>query len=122
MTALRRPSAHHRAFLKYRDHARLWRLVEGAVVDAFRTHPDYLTQKGHWSAVQSVTKRVVGQLVGHAKQARSAVGPATGGAGSGGSADALGAASGAGRYLLPLSRTRWPDLHHSLCGKGGADG
>ncbi|WOI34750.1 hypothetical protein R1T40_08500 [Tritonibacter scottomollicae] len=116
MTTLRRPTARHPAVLKHRDHGRLWRLVEGAVVDAFRNHPDFLTVSGHRSAVQSVTKRVVGQLVGHAKQAQGAVGPATGGAGSGGSAAISGAASGAGRHLLPLSRTRWPDLHAALCG------
>ena len=70
MTTLRRPTARHPAVLKHRDHGRLWRLVEGAVVDAFRNHPDFLTVSGHRSAVQSVTKRVVGQLVGHAKQAQ----------------------------------------------------
>lgn len=116
MTKLRRSFASNPALCKYRDHGRLWRLVEGGVVDAFRTHPDYLTIKGHASAVQSVTKRVVGQLVGHANQAQGAVGPAIGGAGSRGSAARYGAASGAGRSLLPPSRTRWPDLHLVLCG------
>ncbi|PID95791.1 MAG: hypothetical protein CSA85_00530 [Alphaproteobacteria bacterium] len=116
MTALRRPSVRHPAVLKHRDHGRLWRLVEGAVVDAFHSHPDFLTIAGHRSAVQSVTKRVVGQLVGHAKQAQGAVGPDTGGAGSGGSAEISGAASGAGQHLLPLSCTRWPNLYNVLCG------
>ena len=91
-------------------------MVEGAVVDAFRNHPDYLTISGHRSAVQSVTKRVVGQLVGHAKQAQGAVGHVSDGADSGGSAEICGAASGAGQDFLPLSRTRWPDLHVALCG------
>lgn len=115
---LRRPSARHPAVCKHRDHARLWRLVEGAVVDAFRSHPDFLTVSGHRSAVQSVTKRVVGQLVGHAKQAQGAVSPAIGGAGSGGSAENSGAASGAGRHLLPPPCTRWPGLYALLCGGG----
>lgn len=56
--------------MKAPDHHRLWRLVEGAVVDALQAHPDYLTPKGGRSAVESITKRVVGQLVGHATEAR----------------------------------------------------
>ena len=55
--------------MKYADHARLWRLVEGAVVDAIQSHPDYLTPKGERNAARSITKRVVGQIVGQAKEA-----------------------------------------------------
>lgn len=58
------------AFMKHVDHLRLWRIVEGAVANAFREHPAYLTDSGRRSAVESVTKRVVGDLVGHAKQLR----------------------------------------------------
>lgn len=65
---LRRPSRKDSAFLKNADHALLWNLVEGAVADAFRSHPDFLTDKGRKTVVRSVTKRVVGQLVGYAKQ------------------------------------------------------
>lgn len=63
----RRPS---RAAMKQEAHRRLWRLVEGAVTDAFLSHPNYLTDAGAVSAVESVTKRVVGQLVGLANQTR----------------------------------------------------
>lgn len=56
--------------MKHADHQRLWRLVEGAVTDAFRSHPDYLTDRGTRLAVESVTKHVVGNLVGHAMQTR----------------------------------------------------
>lgn len=66
----RRPHQNSGAYLKAADHRRLWVLVEGAVVDAFRCHPDYLTTKGEKAAVESITKRVVGQIVGHAKQTR----------------------------------------------------
>ena len=59
-----------RAAMKHEDHARLWRMVEGAVRDAFNSHPSYLTDHGAQSAVESVTKRVVGTLVGHAKETR----------------------------------------------------
>lgn len=62
-----RPS---RAAMKHEDHRRLWRMVEGAVTDAFRSHPDYLTDRGARSAVESVTKRVVGTLVGHTQETR----------------------------------------------------
>ena len=36
---------------------RLWNAVEGAVIDAFHHHPEYLTRAGRYSAVESVTKR-----------------------------------------------------------------
>lgn len=64
---LRTPS---RAQVKHRDHKKLWRMVEGAVVDAFRSHPDYLTAHGDRAAVESITKRVVGTLVGNAYEVR----------------------------------------------------
>ena len=67
---IRRPSQSSPAAMKAADHRRLWRMVEGAVLDAFRSHPDYLTARGERHAVESVTKRVVGQLVGHASEAR----------------------------------------------------
>ena len=56
--------------MKYQDHQRLWRMVEGAVADALISHPDYVTERGADLAVESITKRVVGQLVGHAQQTR----------------------------------------------------
>jgi hypothetical protein len=56
--------------MKYADHRLLWRMVEGAVYDALQAHPDYLTDRGSSLAVCSITKRVVGQLVGHANEAR----------------------------------------------------
>lgn len=66
----RRSRPHCPALMKYADHGRLWRLVEGAVVDAFQSHPDYLTDKGRATAVESVTKRVVGTLAGFAQEVR----------------------------------------------------
>lgn len=65
-----RPAANSPAKMKRPDHHQLWRLVEGAVLDAFANHPEYLTDAGKKSAVQSVTKRVVGQIVGLAAEAR----------------------------------------------------
>lgn len=56
--------------MRRQDHGALWMLVEGAVADAFNCHPDYLTDAGKRSAIESITKRVVGQLVGHATEAR----------------------------------------------------
>ncbi len=116
MTSPRRPTSRHPAVMKHRDHGLLWRLVEGAVVDAFRSHPGFLTASGHRSAVQSGTKRVVGQIVGHAKERQERGRPSPVGGGSGGGAEISGAASGAGRHLLPTPRTRWPDLHDMLFG------
>lgn len=68
MVKPRRLSRKHPAFARHADHQRLWALVEGAVIDAIRSHPDYLTDRGAQLAAGSVTKRVVGQLVGHAQQ------------------------------------------------------
>lgn len=60
--------SHGPAKLRRADHHALWRLVEGAVIDAFNKHPNYLTEAGQRSAVQSVTKRVVGQIVGRIQE------------------------------------------------------
>lgn len=48
----------------------LWRLVDGAVADCFNNHPDYLTERGqHYRAARrSLTKRVVGAVLGYAEQ------------------------------------------------------
>lgn len=48
----------------------LWRIVEGAVRDAFNCHPDYLTKRGEQAANarRSVTKRVVRSLSGFVEQ------------------------------------------------------
>lgn len=50
-------------------YSELWGVVDGAVADAFNTHPDYLTAKGLRSARTSVTKRVTGTVLGFAAQA-----------------------------------------------------
>jgi len=107
-----------RAAMKPAFHRQLWRLVEGGVVDALKSHPEYLTAAGRMSAVQSITKRVVGQVVGHVMQAQERGRlPAAGG--SRGDAEESGVAEGTGQGILPsLSRTRMPDLHGLLCGDG----
>jgi hypothetical protein len=50
-------------------YGQLWRVVDGAVTDAFGTHPDYLTPKGRHSAKTSVVKRVTGTVLSFAVQA-----------------------------------------------------
>ena len=70
MPSAKRSLKHSRARVKQKDHQRLWRMVEGAVLDAFKSHPDYLTDIGAPVAVESITKRVVGTLVGHANETR----------------------------------------------------
>lgn len=67
MVKPRRLSRKHPAFARHADHQHLWALVERAVIDAIRSHPDYLTDRGAQLAAGSITKRVVGQLVGHAQ-------------------------------------------------------
>ena len=46
----------------------LWSVVDGAVVDALKNHPDYLTPKGRKSARTSVVKRVTGTVLSFAVQ------------------------------------------------------
>lgn len=41
----------------------LWDAIEGAVADCFRQHPEYLTEGGKRSAVESITKRAVGSVL-----------------------------------------------------------
>ncbi len=46
----------------------LWRIVDGAVADAFLAHPDYLSNSAHERTVRaSLNKRVVGAVLGYAK-------------------------------------------------------
>lgn len=45
-------------------YAALWRVVDGAVADAFLQHPEYLSPAGQRMARQSITKRVVGSILG----------------------------------------------------------
>lgn len=58
------------ARMKYEDHKKLWRIVEGAVVAAYDAHPDYFTEKGRKAVVQSITKRVVGAIISAHNEAR----------------------------------------------------
>jgi len=111
MTASQSIKARRPAMMAQPEHSRLWRLVEGGVVDAFTMHPDYLTPAGNASAVRSITKRVVGQLVGHAKQARQRgrLGDSREGSASFRNPQGLG-------RCLPPPQTRFPDLHLILCG------
>ena len=53
---------------KGRAYRQLWRIVEGAIADAFAAHPDYLTERGRHLVASSVTKRVVGAVMGYAEQ------------------------------------------------------
>lgn len=54
--------------LRSSAYAELWGVVDGAVVDAFKSHPDYLTPKGRKSARTSVVKRVCGTVLSFAEQ------------------------------------------------------
>ncbi len=58
----RRPSVTHPARVKHADVNRLWNAVEGAVIDAMNSHPEYYTRAGHLNMVASITKRAVGSV------------------------------------------------------------
>jgi hypothetical protein len=53
-----------------RTYRRLWRIVDGAVMDAFKMHPDYLSDKGRRgrAARLSIVKRVTGAVASFAEQ------------------------------------------------------
>jgi len=61
-----RPGKTHRVRVNRPRYEKLWRVVEGAVVDALKAHPEYITKRGRRSMVTSVTKRVVGALASDA--------------------------------------------------------
>jgi len=48
-------------------YAQLWRVVDGAVADAFNNHPDYLAKREKIVRA-SVNKRVVGAILGFVEQ------------------------------------------------------
>lgn len=50
----------------------IWRVVDGAIRDAFINHPDYLTPKGTRSACarRSVAKRVTGAVLSYLEQSK----------------------------------------------------
>jgi hypothetical protein len=66
----RRPPANSPARMKRADHARLWRAIEGAVVDAAKSHPEYYTDAARKDMVGSVTKRAVGAVLSLAPETR----------------------------------------------------
>lgn len=49
--------------LPHSDYHKIWRIVDGAVSDAFYHHPDYLTPKGKRAARESIVKRVTGAVL-----------------------------------------------------------
>ena len=59
----RRTSENSPARQKHAMRHDLWDAIEGAVVDCFRQHPEYLTESGKHSAVESITKRAVGSVI-----------------------------------------------------------
>lgn len=66
------PSTRHRRSRALKGDERykaLWRIVDGAVRDAFANHPDYLSAKGARLAQESIVKRVVGAVHSQAAQA-----------------------------------------------------
>lgn len=51
------------------DYHQLWRIIDGAVYDAFKAHPEYLEHGREKDARQSIVKRVTGAILGYAAQA-----------------------------------------------------
>lgn len=66
-----RPTQDYKDRVGAAEYRQLWRVVEGAVLDTIKTHPEYFTEIGATrKCVGSITKRVVGQMAGAANEAR----------------------------------------------------
>jgi hypothetical protein len=51
------------------DYRQIWRIVDGAVAQAFNDHPEYLAPGARVRTVRnSIVKRVAGAVTGHAAQ------------------------------------------------------
>ena len=48
----------------------LWKLVDDALAETFRAHPNYLSEAGRTAAHVSILKRVVGKVTGELKGGR----------------------------------------------------
>lgn len=60
----RRTNKRNPAYIKHnRNNKQLFRIIEGAVVDAMKQHPEYFTEAARHTAVTSITKRVMGAVL-----------------------------------------------------------
>lgn len=57
---------------QYGFNRQIWRVVDGAIRDAFIHHPDYLTERGsrYNTARRSIAKRVTGTLLSYLEQSK----------------------------------------------------
>lgn len=61
---MRRTSPTDPARLKWETHQKLFSVLEGALVETFNAHPEYLTPCGQENVLRSATKRLAGQVAG----------------------------------------------------------
>lgn len=71
--------AHHSRRLKMvgveanSERSRIFRIIDGAMIDMVKQHPDYLTSKGYRAARMSAVKRILGGLLGYVKETRKSL-------------------------------------------------
>ena len=61
------------------DYTQIWRVIDGAVLDAFKHHPEYISQGRMKAARESIVKRATGAMTAYlvrTKQGRSGFSPA----------------------------------------------
>lgn len=51
------------SYLKHNKNRKLFRIIEGAVIDAMKQHPEYFTDQARYACVTSITKRVMGAVL-----------------------------------------------------------
>lgn len=56
------------------NYVQLWKIIDGAVFDALKMHPEYLTDRGHRNARLSIVKRVTGAVLGYVTETSVAKG------------------------------------------------
>jgi hypothetical protein len=51
------------------EYRQLWRLIDGAILDALNQHPNYVAPEVRRRVRQAIAKRAVGAVMGHAAEA-----------------------------------------------------
>jgi hypothetical protein len=52
------------------EYKAIWRLIDGAILDALKHHPEYIAPERQQAARNSIIKRATGNVVGYLAQAK----------------------------------------------------
>jgi len=57
------------------EYRQLWRVIDGAIRDCFKMHPDYITPENIRRVRESLAKRITGAVLANKAEASKAKGP-----------------------------------------------